>query len=74
MRSLVVSIFLFMSAVSAALGEGFVGTFSFFPLLICYLNNSTLESVIQRPASCLELRRHGGALIHRWMSLLVVCS
>ena len=41
MRSLVVSIFLFMSAVSSAVGEGFVGEFALFPFKLLIVTSMT---------------------------------
>ena len=79
MRSLVMACFLFMTALSSAIGEIFVCKLSFFFPFPFYfvtdMNNLLyLISSIRGPATCVELRHHGSTCVDYWFLVLVVCT
>ena len=75
MRSLVMACFLFMTALSSAIGEIFVCKFCLFvSFYLCYWYEHLLHliSSIRGPTTCVELRRHGSSCIDNGFPVLVV--
>lgn len=72
MKSLVMAVFLFTSALASALGEAFVCELVFFGNWLSLDADTVVNSSFRRSSPCLELRCYGCHCIRHWYSHVAV--